>query len=73
MSYTQKRRSPWLAVAGAGLALLLGPPGAASAACTPPVPTIQPGAGSTVSQNPPGEIAVQTCSPFAFRDIGRRH
>ena len=73
MSYTQKRRSPGLAAAGVVLALLLGAPNAATAACTTPVPTNEPGAGRTLSETPWGEIALANCSHFGFRDIGRRH
>jgi hypothetical protein len=73
MSDTRKRWRPWLAVAGVGLALLLGAPGTASATCTPPDPAGPPSDGFEFSENPPGETAVQTCSPFNFRQIGRRH
>ena len=73
MSFTRKRRSAWLAAAGVGLALLLGLPGTASATCTPASPTGPPSAGFDLSENPWGQAAVQTCSPFEFREIGRRH
>jgi len=75
MSDTRKRRSGCLAAGGVALGLLLGVPGAASAAeCTPAEPTT--GKPSDIEQhtlNPPGETAVQTCSPFTLREIGRRH
>ena len=73
MSYTRNRRSAWFAAAGVGLALLVGLPGTASATCTAADPTGQPSSGFDLSENPWGETAVQTCSPFAFREIGRRH
>ena len=73
MSYTRNRRSAWVAAAGVGLALLFGLPGTASAACTAADPAGPPSSGFDLSENPWGETAVQTCSPFAFRDIGRRH
>jgi hypothetical protein len=74
MTNTRKRRrSAWLATAGAALALLLGLPSTASATCTAADPTGQPTSGFDLSENPWGETAVQTCSPFEFREIGRRH
>jgi len=74
MIYTRKRRNAWFAVTGVLSALALGVPGTASATeCTQPEPPDRPVVGSTVSENPPGETAVQSCSPFSLRQIGRRH
>jgi hypothetical protein len=74
MTYRRKRRREWFAVAGVGLVLILGLPGTASATeCSKPEAPDRPVVGSSVSENPPGETAVQTCSPFEFREIGRRH
>jgi hypothetical protein len=74
MTYRRKRRSAWFAAAGVVSALVLGLPGTASATeCSKPEAPDPPVAGSVVSENPPGETAVQTCSPFTLREIGRRH
>lgn len=75
MIYRRKRRSAWFTVTGVVSALALGVPATASATteCTRPEPPARPVVGANVSANPPGETAVQSCSPFPLRQIGRRH
>jgi len=74
MSNTRTWRRAHLAAAGLVVGLAFALPGTASAAeCTPPAPPGAPSSGADRSANPAGQTAVQTCSPFEFRDIGRRH
>jgi hypothetical protein len=73
MSCMKKRLTGCFAAGAVALGLLLALPGGASAECTQPTPPGPPTSGQDLSENPPGEVAVQTCSPFPLREIGRRH
>jgi hypothetical protein len=69
MTRIKKRMTGCFAVGALAVGLLMALPGGASADCTAPTPT----GGADSGFNPPGEVAVQTCSPFPLREIGRRH
>ena len=71
MRHTRKWRNGCVAAGAVVVGILAGSGPAAGGACVPTGPGVDRSSGA--GDNPWGQTAVSSCSPFGYRDIGRKH